>query len=216
MAVPITEIGELSLCRSFAASQDAEGYSIAETDDRFRRERVAEAALRITGVILVLAGIVHWFLPGVALGGDHVVARSALTAAFIGTGVALYLFASRGFRHALRIDIARRQVGIARLNASGRWLVRRAVPMARIESLVIKRPTPRQPLADLRVRIAGRHGSFSAMRGRPDEIEALHRRLCLDIRLTLRTGGVSPARVKRRGVRFIPLFQTRRPRRNAA
>lgn len=216
MDVPIAGLGGLTRCISFTASQDDEGYTIVEHEDRFRRERNAEGVLRIVGVLAILAGIAQWFLPGYLPGGETVFARSVLTAAFIGTGLALYVFASRGFRRALRIDVAKRGIGIARLNASGRWLVRREVPMARIESIVVRRPTPKVPQADLCARIKGRSENLTLMRGEPDEIEALHRRLCLDIRLTLKTASVRPARVKRRALRALPLFHRKRRPSSAA
>ncbi|MDJ0627247.1 MAG: hypothetical protein QNJ44_03215 [Rhodobacter sp.] len=209
-SVPIANLGELARCRSIAALENSGGYTIAEAEERFWRERAVETVLRLTAVVLILAGYLQWFLPHAMLFGNPVVVQSVLTAMCVGTGVTLYFFASRGFRRALRVDIDGQQIGTARLNTKGRSLTARAVPMRRIESLFINRPTKDQPLAELRARVSDESGSLSLMRGSAADIETLHRRLCLDIRLTLATATIQPSRVKPTSGEVERLFRSSR------
>ncbi len=172
----------------------ASGYSVYEAEDRFWTERMAEAVLRIAGVLLILFGYVQWFIPASFLQGDPVLARMALSVLFMGTGVGLYLFASRGFRKVLHVDLANRSLGIARVNARHRSLLRRDMPMADIESIFVKRAEDRHELARLDVRSKSAPWTSTVLKGAQEELDDLHRLICQDVRTAL---DCTPRRVRR-------------------
>ena len=172
----------------------ASGYSVYEAEERFWRERFAEGALRIAGVLLILAGYVQWFIPAEALQGNPVAARMALSVLFIGTGVGIYIFASRGFRKVLHVDLSNRSVGHARVNTKNRSLVRRDLPMGDIESVFVKRAEERHGLATLNLRTKKAPWISTVLRGAQEELEDLHQVICQDVRVAL---DCSPRRVRR-------------------
>lgn len=174
-----------TLWRTISVSKTQRGYAVYETPDRFWRERLAEAVLRIVGVSLILVGYIQWFLPDTVLSGNPVLERMALSGLFMGTGITLYLFASRGFRKEVHFEVVARQISIGRLNTKDRCLISRQIPMDRIESLFVVRAGPDHPLATLNVRMKGFPRTYCVMRGAQSEIEELHRQLCRDIKLTL-------------------------------
>ncbi len=174
-----------ALWRTISAIETGQGYSVYEAPDRFWRERMAEAVLRVAGVSLIFASSAPWFVPDAMLRGDPVLARTALAVVFTLTGIALYFFASRGFRKEVRFDADARQIGLCRLNANDRCLVSRQVPLDRIESLIVARATAGRPLAALNLRQKGSPHSICIMRGAQSEIGELHRQLCRDIQVAL-------------------------------
>lgn len=179
------EILKNALWRTISTARTELGYAVFEARDRFWRERLAEAVLRVAGVALILVGYFQWFLPDTVLHGNPVLARMALSAAFMGTGICLYLFASRGFRKEVHFEAGERQLSIGRLNSKDRCLISRQIPLDRIESLIVNRANAQQPLATLNVRLKGFPRSFCIMRGAQSEIEELHRQLCRDVQLAL-------------------------------
>ncbi|MDJ0826463.1 MAG: hypothetical protein QNJ16_13245 [Rhodobacter sp.] len=213
--VPIANLGELVQCRSIAAFETQEGYTVAEAEDRFFKKRIAEAVFRALGLTLIVVGSFQWLLPEALLPDVVLVYRAVFTAVTTGFGFLLYFLGVRGFHKALCVDTDGRRISLARLNARGRSMVQREMPMRKIESLFVDRRAGDRSTSDLRVRLAGRPGSVSLMSGASPEIELLHRRLCLDIRLTLATAPVQPARVKRPAGRVVRLLQAKRRQRQA-
>jgi hypothetical protein len=161
------------------------GYAVYEAEARFWRERLAESALRLTGMFLILAGYVQWFLPDAMMQGDPMLAHVALSVAFMGTGMGLYFFASRGFRKELHFDMFGKTLGLARLNGKNRSMVNHLIDMDRIESLCVSRAATPMAMASLILRVKGFPRTHCVMRGTPAEIEKLHRQLSRDIRIAL-------------------------------
>ncbi len=182
-AMPDYEILRKASWRTISTAPTAQGYAVFEAADRFWRERMAEAVLRVTGICLILAGYVQWFLPGLIDTGHAVVTGAVLAALFIGTGIALYLFAARGFRRELHFEIAERRLSFGRLNTKDRCMISRQIPLDCIETMIVSRPDADHPLAGLMIRPKGAFQSFCVMRGARSEIEELHRQLCRDIQI---------------------------------
>ncbi len=196
--------------RSVTHQGEAAGYSVFESEDRFWRERAAEGVLRIVGVLAILAGYVQWFLPAELLDGDPIMARMGLSALFMGVGFALYIFASRGFRMMLNVDLTRRRIGWARLNARNLSPVRRTYPMDRVEGFFVQRGgSGPQAMASLRLRLKGGFGPVVLLHGEAAEIEALHRQIVEDMHTAL---NCAPKRVQRRH-RFAVQHARARPNR---
>jgi len=184
-AIPDYQIFQFSLWRTIAVARTEAGYAIFETPDRFWRERMAEAVLRIVGVGLILAGYIQWFLPDTMLQGNPMLARMVLSGLFMGTGIALYFFASRGFRKEVHFEVLNRQISMGRLNSKDRCLISRQIPMDRIESLFIGRASTDAPMATLNIRLTGLSRAQCIMRGGQSEIEELHRQLSRDIQIAM-------------------------------
>ncbi len=183
---------------SVVLRETPDGYTARESADRFWRERLAENALRLAGVFILLAGILQWFLPAAML-TEALLVRTGLAAVFMATGLGVYLFASRGFRHAFSVDIGRRLISHGRLNSKDRCLVARHVPLDEVESVFVQRGTGDGP-SELRLRVKGARADWCLLRGARAEIEAMHSRICEDVRLSRHCG---PKRVRSMKTRAI-------------
>jgi len=180
---------------------DPSGYTVVESNDRFWRESIAERALRLTAMVLIIVGYAQWFFPNGMFDGDDFVNRTVILALFTATGILLYLFASRGFRRQLRLDVSAGVLIVARVNTRDRSLGTRRIVLKDIQSIFVCRAHDRHKLAMLKLRLRGQPGAVVVMRGSSTELETLHARLCLDARMTQTT----PARPRR------PQRQTPRP-----
>ncbi len=205
--VPLKTNTRPSSWTTISVRTSGDGYSVYEAEERFWRERIAENVLRLSGVFLILAGYLQWFIPSNAYQGDAVLAKMALSVLFMGTGIALYLFASRGFRKVLRVDLDNRRIAMARVNTKNRSLVKRHMPMAEVESLFVKRAGDRHELATLTLRPKGSGECHAVLKGAQDELEELHGMLCADVHKALEP---SPRRVTREAGGRTPVTRPRR------
>ena len=183
---------------SIETFESGPGYELRECGKGFAYERLAEHALRISGALVILAGYAQWFVPETFLRGDPIIARTFLTILFMGTGLAIYLFGSRGFRQMVRLDLKSRELVIARLNSKNRTLIARRLPLRDIESLVIKRPRMHCLQAVLELRLKGVARPRPLLGGNLQDLELIHLRLCRDIRAAL---DAAPKRIPRHPVR---------------
>lgn len=180
--------------RALSVAESTVGYTVTEADQRFLQERVAENILRLFGAFLLMASYMQWFQPDAFLPDVPLPLPLLTTAMCVATGVALYFFASRGFRRMLAVDMGARRLSVARVNSKGRSVIRHTVPMQQIESLFIQRGSAGKPQATLNIRVKGAPGAIALLSGEQDQLEALHSRLCDDMRTALEC---APKRVKR-------------------
>jgi len=200
---PEIDLSNMANWRSLTTSKKAAGYSVAEAQSRFPRERFAENALRLGGVFLMLAGYVQWFLHGGVLPKTpvqmplqmSVQMPVLLTVLFVGSGLAAYLMARRGFRRALQIEIGKRQIVVARVNSKGRSMIRRSIPMNDVESFYVRRDDKGLAQTTLNVRLKDQSHGVALLAGKQEELQALHTRLCADVHTAL---GCVPRRVTSR------------------
>lgn len=157
------------------------GYIVREPQDRFDRETVTESALRFFGLVLVLLAYGQWLLPGSLFSGDVLVLKMAFSFIFAGTGVALYLYAGRGFRQEVQIDHGRREVRFALRNSRNQSRLQTRVPMEGIESAFVKRSKDDTGHASLLFRLHGVEAPLHVVTGPLAEVERLHLRLCHDL-----------------------------------
>ncbi len=156
-------------------SQTPQDFVAREATARFKAERLAEDALRVVGVIAIIAGYLQWFLPEHFGGiGQTVTIRTMLTVAFVGSGLGLFLFATRGFQRWVSLDLAERRVAVGRLNRKNRTITRRKFRFQDIESLVVQRNRDTRNAA-LCMRVKGRPAPLICLTGSTEELEALHR-----------------------------------------
>lgn len=174
-----------STWRSLSLSDFATGYAVHEAASRFLQERLAEHALRLAGAFIMLAGYVHWFLPGLTLDNSSVQMRLALTVLFVVMGVALYVFASRGFRRMLHIDFGNRRLSTARMNSKNQSRYRRDFPMQDVASIYVRRSGSGAGMATLNIRLKSQPQDVALLTGALAEVESLHERLCRDLHVAL-------------------------------
>ncbi|MCP3969065.1 MAG: hypothetical protein GY717_01835 [Rhodobacteraceae bacterium] len=168
--------------RSLKAETDNSGYSVFESECRFRHERFAEHTLRLTGVFLILAASLQWFRPAALISGSAVQTSLGLTALFGATGLALYFFASRGFRRMIRVDLGDRRIRTARVDSRNRTRPTRQFALGEIESVYIKRGDTAHAPARLELRLRGGNECVPVLTGDRAELEELHALLCRDVR----------------------------------
>lgn len=192
---------------SFSTEESATGYSIFETQDRFFHERLAERTLCGVGIAAILLGYFVWFLPD-SMTPDHpVMTRLTLSVICIGTGIALYFFASRGFRKVVHLDLSKRKLSLAHVNTKQQSLFGYNYNMEEIDSIFVRRGVTEGALASLHIRVAGMPVSLKLLHGLQDELEELHGLLCRDIHSAL---DCAPKRVQK-PIRSGLATKTRRP-----
>ena len=69
--------------RSISIGATPGGYSVIEANAKFVPEIVAENALRLVAVLMILAGCVQWFLPGTLFPDHPISSRLLLTVLFV-------------------------------------------------------------------------------------------------------------------------------------
>ena len=95
------------------------------------------------------------------------------------SSLVVYAFVSRGFQRALKLNLPKREMLIAKRNAAGQIRIARTVKFSEIESAFVRR---KGTGATLHLRLKSFPPEICILSGRQDEIEALHRRLCRDLR----------------------------------
>ncbi len=153
------------------------GYEISETPDRFAAEHLTELVIRSVGIVLVIAAY------GQLLLALPLMTKIFLLVAYSATGLGLYAFATRGFRKAVKVNLATMELKSTKLNGNGATRIEIVVPFADIESIYVRRPAERGGQARLELRKRGIPSSICLLRGREGEVAALHQRLCRDLRM---------------------------------
>ncbi|MEL7344338.1 MAG: hypothetical protein AAFN59_05685 [Pseudomonadota bacterium] len=166
---------------SLEISETFWGYIVREPQDRFDRETVMESALRFFGLILVLLAYGQWLLPGSLFSGDVLAMKMAFSFVFAGIGVSLYLYAGRGFRQEVQIDLSRSEVRFALRNARKQSRLQTRLPMEGVESAFVKRSKDDVAHATLYFRLHGVEAPLQVVAGPPSDLERLHLRLCHDL-----------------------------------
>jgi hypothetical protein len=168
---------------SLEVRETGTGLRVTEAGDRFAVERWTERAVRCVAGGAVLGAYVQWFLPASLFPGDPVMAKGMLSALFAAVGVALWLFADRGFRNELLVDRARGELVHLRRNAAGRGRIKARLPLAGVESAFVHRTGDGSGMATLRLRLMGGGPPVVLLRGDLSELEAAHRTICRELRL---------------------------------
>ena len=176
------------------------GYTVTEAGDRFQRELMVEGALRIVGMMFMLAAYGQLFLPAHLFEGGVMFSHAFIMISLTTVGITIYAFATRGFRGEFGVNLSTREARIARLNGSGHSRITTKVPFDQIESFYVKRNLGAGQAA-LYIRKKTVPQTVCLLRGREAEVEALHKRLCTDIRFA------APSQAKARP----PLFGRQMP-----
>ena len=141
--------------------------------------------MRLAGGMMIAAAYLQWFLPMLLGQAGTFPQHIVLGTIFLATGAGIYLFASRGFRKVLFIDLANRCVEVALADSRKTKVTLRSFPMAAIESVFVKPSDGSPNRATLNLRIKGRANSFAVLRGERDELDGVHRKLCHDVHAAL-------------------------------
>lgn len=157
------------------------GYIVREAQDRFDRESVTESGLRFLGLILVLAAYGQWLLPGSLFLENVLAMKMVMSFVFAATGVGLYMFASRGFRQEVQVDIGRRELRFVARNSRGHSRLQSRIPMDGVESAFVKRNKDVSGGATLYIRLHGVDAALQVLSGKNSDLTRLHKRICHDL-----------------------------------
>ena len=86
-------------------------------------DALVEWTLTGLGVLLILAALAQWFLPGNVLAGDVIAMKVMFSAVLVVAGGILISVAARGFRPEVQVDRARGEVRFVSRNPRGRGKV---------------------------------------------------------------------------------------------
>ena len=120
---------------SVHSSVSKTGYGLNEAADLFGKEKRAQAVLRLAGGMMIAAAYLQWFLPMLLGQAGTFPQHIVLGSIFLATGAGIYLFASRGFRKVLFIDLANRCVEVALADSRKTKVTLRSFPIAAIGKL---------------------------------------------------------------------------------
>ncbi len=157
------------------ATIDPGRWCFSEAPERFPLEILTEKVSRTIAALIVYGSFLPWvlFLGPQSTIGLYETASQSLALLFI--GIALYAYATRGYRTQVEIDIDTHQMAICRLNGFNNSRIAHVFPLRWIEEI---RTVPLgQDGAALQFVLTGRTRPFTALRGERDEIADLCQRL---------------------------------------
>lgn len=129
------------------------GMIIRDTDAGNRLDHLAEGLLKILAVAVLFASVLPRVLAGDGLGGTVVTTQMSLSAAFLATGIGIYVYAGRGFRREVHLDGIQREVRFATRNSRNISTIRRQIPMMHVQSCFLKRTKSKKAAAQLLLRL---------------------------------------------------------------
>lgn len=156
-----------------------------------------EFHFKIIGALLIPAGGIVMFLPGLylpgTLGNTAVWSgQFGLLASFVLVGVALHRWAGRGFRPKIQVDAMRSEVRLGTVNTDGDFCLRETYPVSQIESFfIIRQKNPALP-AKLKMRLKTGVQTINVVEGPEAALIPILERITLTLR---------PPKMKNRRVR---------------
>jgi hypothetical protein len=114
------------------------GFAVTDMSDRIQNNSL-EMALKITGLLLVPGGLALPIIRGTSAssGYDSQSMGVAIASALI--GIALFLYANRGFGTEMRVDPQKREVRIGSINAKGAFRTSRNFQVSANQSFFLMR-----------------------------------------------------------------------------
>lgn len=159
---------------SVTLTTTAFGLTAREQFARFKVEAATELALRLSGGLMVAGSMLLWSLMPMGAGTDAMISHSLLAAMFTATGLFVYAYGTRGFRHQLSLDARKGTLALTKINMNEKGRVVRTIDLEDIESLYLRRPKTRGGMATLYVRVAGIPSPLLALTGETSELEMIH------------------------------------------
>ena len=154
------------------------GFTAQERSDRFRLEALTEIALRVFGILMIAGAFLLYILMTNQASLTIGIRDGMMVAALAATGLMIFAYGTRGFRRQVRFDRREGTLSVTKININEQARVERSIPVDRIESVYVKRPSKHAATAQLYLRIKGVLAPICALSGDSTEIEALHRGLC--------------------------------------
>lgn len=159
------------------------GFNISETRTAtYDRTFVAEAALKIVGIVMVPAAGIVLFLPGIDTTSTYLTAQAALISAFAIVGFALHRYANRGFLSQVRIDTTRGEIRTGTCNTNGDFHHQHTYPVNQIESFFIARSKNAGVPAKLRMRLKTGTNTICLAEGSEDALIPMLERITLALK----------------------------------
>lgn len=159
------------------------GFNISEREaDRFDRSALAETAGKLTGVMMIPAGGIVLFLPGLLSGPAQIATQAGMLAAFVAVGLGLHRYANRGFRRKIQVDAARGELRIGTINARGQFHLQSAYTVGEIESFFIVRSKDARTPAKLKMRLRRGAQTVAVIEGGEPSLVPLLEKITLTLR----------------------------------
>lgn len=164
--------------RSVNLRPTSQGLVAGERFERFKVEAITEMALRVVGILMIMASILLWFLLPVDPSTGRLASFGAFASFLAAGGLGVFAYGTRGFRRELTLDMSAGQLKLTKINMHGQARVARDIDLGKIESVFLRRPANAGGLATLLVRVIGNPAPAIALSGTTDEIERVHAELC--------------------------------------
>lgn len=167
--------------RSIKTSRHDQTYRARETEGYFRTTTQSEAVLRFIGIVIVLGAFIQWLLPnGESI--EMVMTKVGLAVAFSIIGLALYTFTMRGSRYEIALDPTDLSLTLSRLDRRDNVRKARKFPLSEIKSIYVLKGDGVGVPSKMRLRLRHEDAEITALRGRYEDVELMHRALCRSIR----------------------------------
>jgi len=115
------------------------GYILVPNSAANRRASVVEVLCLFFSVMLIIAGLGQWILPGAATGPEVLGIKAGATLVFVLLGGVLMWYAQRGLATEVQIDLVEGQVRLVARNRRGKARVQTAMDFDEVGSAFIHR-----------------------------------------------------------------------------
>ena len=180
-AITDLEIGPVKT-RSIKTSRRQQSYKARETEGYFRTTTQSEAVLRFLGIVLVLGALIQWLLPQNG-SVEMMMTKVGLAVAFSIIGLAAYTFTMRGHRYEIELDPVARNLTLSRLDRRENVRKSKKIRLDNIKSIYVHKGDGVGIPSKMRIRLRDHDEEITALRGRYEDIELMHRALCRSIRI---------------------------------
>jgi hypothetical protein len=180
-AITDLEIGPVKN-RSIKTSRRQHTYKARETEGYFRTTTQSEAVLRFLGIVIVLCAFIQWLLPQSG-SAEMMMTKVGLAVAFSIIGLAAYTFTMRGHRYEIELDPKAYNLTLSRLDRRDNVRKSTKIHLDNIKSIYVLKGDGIGIPSKMRIRLCDQDEEITALRGRYEDIELMHRALCRSIRL---------------------------------
>lgn len=157
------------------------GYVITN-DTPARRRAVLVEVLSVTmGVLLMMAAVGQWALPGSASGVEMWAMKGAISLVFGILGAVLFWYGRRGLAYEVQIDVVKREARTVLRNRRGITHVLDAVPFGQVGSAFVNRARTPFGVSRLFMRLGESQNLIEVASGDESALNLLHSRLSRDM-----------------------------------
>ena len=178
----LADLGEEAPPSSLAVSETYWGYILRERDADTGGATLRDVGLVFAGVLLVMAGLGQWLLPGALFSADLLLPKIAITAVMLALGLVCLQMVGRDTTVEVQVDTVKRELRVVERDRRGTERLVQRIAMRDIDSAYVKRGPHPSAGGHLLLRVAHSEAPLHLATGSERELRLLHDRVRRDLR----------------------------------